>query len=204
MPGGGGSRNASAGARGSVRGGTSDAWNNHNHNHHHDDQPVLSELVVGGVGGGGGGDKGGRTGGGSGGGNGFGRSFSASSSMRDNGFSSGPVTSSGASMAAGLGGRGVVEAGGGSGVASGATDKASLGTLRHLLLALLNKRVSERISVRGAQAHPWMTRMMPRSGEAGFDERMGGRRDAPPPFKQVSCFFVIFSFFFVKIKYWFS
>lgn len=39
--------------------------------------------------------------------------------------------------------------------------------------------------MRGAQEHPWMSRMAPRSGEEGMGELKGEQRDSHPNFKQV-------------------
>lgn len=65
--------------------------------------------------------------------------------------------------------------------------KKHSGTLRDLLMALLKKSVSERISVREAQEHPWMTRMCPRKEDGNGDgEDAGQRRRAHPAVKKVS------------------
>lgn len=65
--------------------------------------------------------------------------------------------------------------------------KKHSGTLRDLLMSLLKKSVSERITVREAQEHPWMTRMCPRKDDSnGGGEDAGQRRRAHPTVKKVS------------------
>ena len=70
------------------------------------------------------------------------------------------------------------------------SEKRTSATLRDLLSSLLHKRVSDRLTVREAQEHPWMERMAPRrgDGQAGGGAGGGGsasRPSQPPPFKQV-------------------
>lgn len=42
----------------------------------------------------------------------------------------------------------------------------------------------------GAQEHPWMARMAPRSAESGLDGVKGTQRSSHPNFKQVGPFFL--------------
>eukprot|EP00752_Nemacystus_decipiens_P002991 g2775.t1 len=124
----------------------------------------------------------GRSGGGSGGGGGgkgpLARSVSSPLVVRNEMVSS-----------AEIGGSGRVGGGSGSSGHGHGGGEMPSGTLRGLLSSLLHKRVSERITLREAQEHPWMRRMAPRrgDGDTGADDRgSASRRSQPPPFKQVS------------------
>ena len=169
---------------------------------------VASSLLAGAGGGGGGGGSGG----GSGGGGSFGGGSGSGGGGGDGGGGDGGETKrheqaivprmSGSAGISGRGGHGKAppvrsassplmthdeafsssEFGGRRG---GRGDRKASGTLRSLLSALLHKSVSERATVREAQEHPWMLRMVPRRGDAGFDERVGARPGPPVPFKQV-------------------